>query len=446
MDYEPNPSGIITADQAFNMANKSSDALVGGIDKGMGIADQVQTVQLRKQQIQQQMQTNRENMINHAGQTMFDLASADPDEKKGPLWKAKSQYLQQGLTQMGVPYDSDLMDSYLKDDTHSQKMSTALAQWSNSSLPNDQRAQALSQISHMLSDPTMIEKAPDVLEKEVQSRIQMQYKGNNQLVQGAQKIANDASTIAVQHDKNNQFANEAKGLLDNYGNFKTGISDAAIKESLTKFFSNGVPRAFTIQMLNQSTGIPDRIRNAIQKASEGKSFQLDQRSDMQSALNIGLKAADEAKYEALKPKWNAYNGYIQRAKVLGQDDLVNSNNFPQWDDISSREQKKGWNPDTFQYEKDQDQGNTPPPKKGKSTFGAAGTTTDQTKTPAGAQISGKYQGGYDPTKDPNLKQAIAQGTSLDLINATLKSKNLGTMPNSDYNRIKLMMKAKGQVE
>lgn len=417
--YEPNASGLITAQSASDLgSNQSRQAINIGQTNAMDsseIQQRMTQTQLMQQQLQQKMQENHDSMVTHIGQQANQLASADDDDKKGPVWKMQVQDLTKKMQSMGMQVDPDVLTTYMKDPTHSGKFTSALSAVMDPKSDPHTQAQALSTLHDNFGSMDEAIKAPDEL-LDAHARVMAASNKVNSISQTQAKgIRDSVSKINQKWDTSQSFADTASNILKNWSTFQTGQGEVALKDAYNKAMSGGAPRSFTLAMMDNNRSVGNKLDGYFSKLDSGIKLQPDERKDMANGLRIMAQDNNTKRDNEVSTYHGAAQGVLQRSG----GDIKPGDMIPpeQWNRLEDQQNQTSFNQSTNKFEST----NQAPQSKPKK----------QVEAP---QIQ-SYELGKNSGRDNFLKSTISSGHSLSEVNQILGKYKM-RMSQDDYNNLK----------
>jgi hypothetical protein len=413
-DYQANAGGILNPMVASQMgAQQSSQAIQIGQqaqDHGQAIQQQIVKTQSMQDQLKKQMQDNHDQMVAHIGQQANQLASADDDDKKGPVWKMQADDLTKKMQSMGMQVDPDVLTTYMKDPTHSGKFSSALAAVMDpKSSPSDQ-AKALSTLHDNFSSMDEAIKAPDELMDAKAKVLAAGNKVNNTFQTRADKVRDQVKGINQKWDTTEQFTDNALNILGKPGLAQTGPGQTMLQEAYTRSGSGSAIRSFTLQLGQENRSLANKMSGALDKLETGAKLQPDELKAMGEGLKIFQGNANKYRDNEASPYYSSAKGIVQGAQASGYS-IKPSDMLPddQWSRLADKEQL------------DASAKNAPAPPTKKPTAPAASYTP--------------YQPGNSKEIDNFIKSTIASGATKDQVNKLLVRKKMA-IDNDTYNSLK----------
>lgn len=421
MAYEPDASNILGPMQAAQMGASAGENLVSGFQAGQGIAEQLRKAQAQRLELEKSQQEHKNQMINHAGETMFDLASAPDEEVNGPLWKAKFNYLADGFSKMGVDIDSDSLKESLRDPSYRKQLSTSFAKLQ--SLDPAQRAQALQDNANMLGGITGVAKLSEGLDNSYAKLLSSGGKQSKDIESRASKLREGVKGINQKIDTSQSFAKEASSILDKWDSFSTGQAETALKDAYNKALSGGAPRSFTLAMMDSNRSIGAKLDGLFSKLETGKKLTTPERNDMRKALGIMETDADEKRYSQLSPYYNATKALSESAKAnnvsLNPNEIIPEEH---WNKLSDKESNYSFNPETGKFESKE----TPPPK---SEAKLKRQKLQEQQAPADLSM-------YSSEDQGIIKHLASKNFPIDTVNEKLKQLGQPEIPQEVYNQLR----------
>lgn len=432
--YEPNASNLVTVNSAIQNGDKQADAVVSGLKTGADFYDQLQGAQLKKQQIQAQMQANRSAMVNHVSDSLYNLSSADDDEKKGPVWKMRRDETVKNMTALGVKVDPDAMNAYLNDPKHSAEFSTALgAIAGDPSMTPQEKAQAVSGVATKFSSMEGLEGVAKSLSASQQNIQKAKLTQDKQVNDSTMKISNAVKQIDQKYADKGMNLDSVNQFINNEGKYKTGVPDMAINDVLTKALSGGVVRSFTLAATKNVVPGDQKLENWLQQnAQNGKSMNADQLNDYKKVATV---IRDQLSAQMDKEK----QGYFNQASAITKsqsaqgkeaDPLQFGFDPDTWNRLSNKSKSVRYNATSNSFEKNPDAQPGPiAPSAGKPQNAAGKNGDNNSFSNVTKQL------GYDPDASTALQKAVKKGMSLDDINSNLQNSGRQPLSQAQYKRL-----------
>jgi hypothetical protein len=409
--YEPNASNIVGVGQAAQMGGANANAVTTGMDLGQQLQQQITRTQGMKDQLAKQMSDNHDAMVNHVGQAMYNLADADDDEKKGPVWKMNRDETIKKAQQLGVNMDPDVFNAFITDPTHSGKLTAALGQMFTdpTASPHD-TAEALRTLHDNFGSMDEAVKAPTELTDAFAKTRAASLRATNTFQTRADKIRDQVKGINGKWDQTEQFTDNALNILNKPGLAQTGQGQTMLQEAYTRAGSGSAIRSFTLQLGQENRPLADKMMGALQKIQTGSKLQPEELAAMKEGLQIYSKNANGYRDNEVSTYYNSAKGISQQATANGYQ-IPSNTMIPddQWSRLADQEDKR----------------NNPAPVKPQAK-----------KSVKSSSVIPNYQIGKNSAGDGLIKGFIGNGMSLSDINQRLIKFNRSQLTQDDYNNLK----------